>query len=117
MYNNSTPLHYAVTEKNNAFEFWKLIDYAAFYNDILSARFLSLFDWDSNKHNSTQSRTLEIAAKYASVKTLAAFSNLQLPLSSGTITFSNDKLALLESCDGEHNMPFSIAARRGTKIM
>uniref|UniRef100_A0A914CP74 Ankyrin repeat domain-containing protein n=1 Tax=Acrobeloides nanus TaxID=290746 RepID=A0A914CP74_9BILA len=83
---------------NKPLKDWKLIDYAAWHDNFLLVRFLSLYDWDLDKANDDEEglRTLEIAAEYASVNTLAALLDLQFPISNEKITLTKDKAALLE---------------------
>jgi len=100
-----------VTEKE--FENYRLIDYVAKHDNFLSARFLSLWDWNLNIVNGAHTRTLEIAAEHASVETLTALLDLQLPLSAEKIAFPSSKVEILNLHNNNGNTPLLIAAAHG----
>jgi hypothetical protein len=93
---------------------WKLIDYAAWHDDLLATCFLSLYDWVLTTTNEEGLRALEIAAKHASVETLAALLDVQFSQPPKRVELAENKDNLLNLANKNNgNTPLLIAAKNG----
>jgi ankyrin repeat protein len=98
---------------NQEIDTWRLIDYAARDDDILSLRFLLLADWDLAYKNGEGRRTLEIAAQYGGPLSLSAMLNLPIISSAEEHFLSNKEKELLTLRNDLGDSPLLIAAEKG----
>jgi len=80
---------------NQEIKGWRLIDYIARDDDILSLRFLLLVNLDLGHKNEEGSRTLEIAAEYGGPQSPSALLNLPITSSAEEHFLSNKGKELL----------------------
>lgn len=109
---NKMSLKTSVFDTEKEFEGWRLVDYAAYNDDILLVKLLSLSDWDLSRLNSDGRRTLEIAAEFSSVCTFDLLINIKF---SSKLCLSNKGTKVLQLTNESGNTPLLIAANSGRK--
>lgn len=93
---------------------WRFIDYAARSDDVLSLRYLLLFEWNLSERNMDERRILEIAAEYAGPQSMKAILDLPDTNFHTELSCFSWRKDLLSLKNTGNLTPFLIATSLGT---